>query len=575
MSLQINTNAFPAYAIRRLDASEIQPSGAIPRVQPDRAIHSIAQAGAAVTIGAWGTLPTAGLLSMSGTANDNISLLQTANSAIGTVKSDLLQLRALATQASSPSITQSRLEMLQANASVLVAEIDRIATRTHYLGNPVFDQNRANRVGDPSLLKVLSGLKGSWLENAEKMIQIYYGLKADGAPLNIDLTSFSDGPFGVAARVTATAQSAYAGKGSNLRLQLDRADFVPATLPNGGSAPVYSDRIVAHELTHAVMARTTNYANLARNATWFLEGVAEFIQGGDERLANDLVQVGGNAQKVVNSLNDSTLTASIDYSASYAAVRYLHAQIKSAGGEGVKDVMDFLHTHQDATLNDAFRYAVAPLGGHVRTYTSADAFLYDFRTSGAAFITSSMNLANYDTGAVGGFDADGGPVRTAESVVPDTGTRTGDDVLAGFSERFEAIGAPQSRYASIFQGETYLGQSRKAVAGAVNASALGINALNLIEAPADAIGQTDRAIRYVSSEQARIASQLGGYNTMFANLQGMFGGFGTNIDWFGALMSGTGFATLVGNGIRSHSDTALRAQANIPQQMVLHLLRDA
>ena len=45
---------------------------------------------------------------------------------------------------------------------------------------------------------------------------------------------------------------------------------------------IYNDRIIAHEMVHAVMGRSINMTAIP---TWFLEGTAELIHGADERLA--------------------------------------------------------------------------------------------------------------------------------------------------------------------------------------------------------------------------------------------------------------------------------------------------
>ena len=572
MSLQINTNPFPQYAVRRLESSPVQAADALQRVSAASNIERASGPSVIVELGLRALPQFAGLSSLSAPTSSRVSLLQTANGALNSVKNDLLQLRELAAEASNATRSQSQRDILQATANQLVADIDRISRQSRYQGVQIFDQSAGNLTGDPSMVAILDGLKGRWLENAENLIQAYFGLRADGAALNIDLTGFTDGPYGVAARVTATAPFYDSGKGSNLRLQLDRADFLPATKPNGGTAPLYSDRIIAHELTHAVLARTSNYANLARNSLWFVEGIAEFIHGGDERFAYDLAQAGGNVQTVINSINDGALSASIDYSASYAAVRYLHDQIKSAGGEGVKDIMDYLSTHQSATLDNAFSDAIAPLGTAVSSYTSSRAFLSDFNASGAAFIAANFDLSNTDTGAIGGLDADGGAVRTAASVVPDTDIRSGNNVLMGFAERFENIAATRSRSANSIQTDAYASTNRKAVVGAMNASALGINALNLLEDPVDAISQADRALQYVNTEQSRIAAQLNGFDSMFASLQTIFASLNSVRSWTLAPRSAAELATLAGSGILAQNETALLAQANVQQQIVAQLL---
>ena len=78
-------------------------------------------------------------------------------------------------------------------------------------------------------------------------------------------------------------------------MQFDLPDFQsPFTAPSTDS-PIYrADRVVAHEMTHAVMADVLNLntsvdgtAN-GGSANWFIEGTAEFIHGADYRVVADL-----------------------------------------------------------------------------------------------------------------------------------------------------------------------------------------------------------------------------------------------------------------------------------------------
>ena len=72
------------------------------------------------------------------------------------------------------------------------------------------------------------------------------------------------------------------------------ADFTPANPPNGGTAPFYNDRILTHEMTHAVMDATMNVGSMFHGAQqFFLEGTAELIHGADERLYGDIGGAGG------------------------------------------------------------------------------------------------------------------------------------------------------------------------------------------------------------------------------------------------------------------------------------------
>lgn len=573
MSLHVYNSTFPRYGPRSLDGIEgrlvVAPHATVLREQTNTT-SGTATVVRVRPMNLFGIISTQPVY---GTVNSDVSLLQTASGALSKVKTYLQTIRQIAVEAADERTTFSQRETLHVSISRLVNEIDSIGKQTNYLGIRVFDQSTANIPGDPKMLAILKGLQGGWLENAEKLIKAYYGLKADGAPLSVELTSFTDGPYGVSAQVVGQGPAYGPGMLSDIQLQIDRADFIPTDTPDGGSHPIYSDRIIAHEMAHAIMGRSMNYVSLVRNAGWFIEGMAEFIEGGDERLAFDLEQLAGDVQKLVSTIGNGLPSTSAGYSAAYAATRFLHDQIKSAGGDGIREVTGYLYNNQRASLDDAFRNAVAPLGGPVSGYTSNRSFLNDFKIAGAAYILSRVNLTNADTGAIGGLDADDGPIWTAQSVIPDTGTRTGNDVLTGFVERFDVAANTQSRNITAYQASAYSATGRKAAAGAMNASALGINALNLIADPTDAINQADRAIKYVDAERARISVQMNRFDSMFTNVKNIFTNFGASQSWFLDLLSLTEYVSLVGQKIRTNPQAAFQAQANVSRELVLHLLQ--
>jgi flagellin len=88
----------------------------------------------------------------------------------------------------------------------------------------------------------------------------------------------------------------------SLTLVINKFDFAPSTGVDGLNSEtatgieMYNDRILAHELTHAIMADQLGDVYYD-SPTWFKEGTAEFIPGADERLKNDIAAVGGDVQK--------------------------------------------------------------------------------------------------------------------------------------------------------------------------------------------------------------------------------------------------------------------------------------
>lgn len=567
MSLSINSNPAALNVRRNLASSESALTTSMRRLSSGLRINSAKDDAAGLAIGERFTSQIRGNDQAARNANDAISMLQTSEGALQGITDKLQRIRELAVQASNSTNSQSDREGIQSEISQLADEIDRIGTGTQFNGMSVFNQNRSSAVGDDDQLAVLDGLQGAggWLESSEKLIKDLYGLSADGAAMSIELTSFSDGGGGVAARVVSSVGSS--GYGTNLKLQVDLSDFTPSNLPNGGSGPLYNDRIIAHEMVHAVMARSTNYGSLASNNTWFLEGTAEFIHGADERVLADGGGTAGGRTAIVAELGNGWSGSSADYSAAYSATRYLHEKIKAAGGSGIKDMMTYLTKNPTATLNDAFANATKGL------YADQSAFFSDFATNGAAFI-AGFDFTNADTGAIGGLDVDGGAVKTAASTVPNLASHGGTDVLSGFTEHFESAKVDGGGLNLLaFQVGANQGNLVNTGMGAMNVDALGIQDLDAVDQATRVIRQMDRALDYVSSERAKIGAQMSRFDSIAQGLQS------TNVDLSASRsrIQDADFAVETASMSRAQilqqAGTAMLAQANQQPNNVLSLLR--
>jgi flagellin len=423
-------------------------------------------------------------------------------------------------------------------------------------------------------LAVYDGLTavGGWLENSENIISNLFGLtSATNAAMSIEFTTFTDGAGGTAARVVSSVGGS--GYGTNLKLQIDMADFTPPNLPNGGTAPFYNDRIILHEMVHAVMSQTVNWGSLANTAAakWFVEGTAEFIHGADERVAADMAANGGSAGVAGVNLS-SFVVDSLHYSAAYSATRYLHEQIKAAGGAGIKDMLVYMNQNPTATLDDAFAFLKA--SQPTLAFATNAQFLTNFAANGAAFI-NTFDFSNSDTGAIGGLDVDGGSIKTAESVVPDTATKSGTDVLVGFVENFESIAAGDgAKNALTFQVGANAGQTVNFQLGSMNLGALGLqNALNVLDTPSQVISAVDRALGYVNSERANIGAQMSRFETTIGNLQSTTENLMASRSRIQDADFASETASLARAQVLQQAGTAMVAQANQLPQLVLSLLK--
>ncbi len=419
---------------------------------------------------------------------NGVSLLQAADQDLDKIRSMLERGKELAAQAAD-SQDEAEKERLQNEMNSINHDIDSYNTTYS---------------SDPNNEEVITALKSDWLEVAEDVIKERYGLVGDGAELQIVLDEDSV-PYLAAIMYNYDKD----GKAINQTMHIAVKSALPAALPNGGRDPgQYDDRVVTHEMVHVLMGRTMNFQAMPN---WFKEGTAEFIHGPNERVALDLKRSGGGmkgATALQDALGDGTnhswANTSLHYSAASMAVRYLHTKIKEDGySGGIKDLLTDLKSNPTESLDQALN--------NVSRYSNVKAFVNDYvkNGNGAAFIYNldtagefRASLAGGDTGAIGGSAVDGGPIQTAESVIPDINHPT-DTPLENFrviwpTRREDQIPYQDNKAAMIESSRGNYTQFK------VDSKALGTDQVDFINHP-DAAGRIfDEAISYVTDKQAQL-----------------------------------------------------------------------
>jgi flagellin len=482
MALTINTNASSLSAQRNATARSKGLAQAIERLSSGLRINRASDDPAGYVISERMATSLRGMSQATRNINDGVSMLQVADSAMAQVTDSLQRLRELAVQAGNGSYSDGDRASLQQEAVQLLGHISQVGTETAFNGQAIFAQDLTSIGGDEKKRAVIDGLKTGWLSSAEKLVKQYYGIEADGVSMTINLDT-TDGPSNVLASVSGTVGGG-SGKYNDIHLNIDMADFGSGSTADGGSSPLYSDRVIAHEMVHAVMSRATGF----QFPQWFTEGTAELIQGADERLKAAIA--GGGVGAVVASV-----AGTFTYEGGYAASRYMHARLKELGVDGgMKGIMQYLNQHQGAGLDEALN---AVSGG---VYGDTNAFVADFSANGAAFITTRMDLNNADTGAIGGLDADGGPSRSAKDVVPDVGERSAANPTAGFDEIFPTLGG----YSGTRRMQVMVGARPEDMIelnfSAMSATALGLADLDLKRSSV-AILHIDQALEFVNQQR--------------------------------------------------------------------------
>ncbi len=486
MTLSINNNTLSLQAQRRLAEHAADAASTISTLSSGSRINGAADDAAGQAISARMTSQLRGMRQVMRNISDGTSMLQVADSAMANIGDSLQRLRELAVQSGDGGMSDLDRGALQQEATQILAQISDVGKTTQFNGQTLFSQDASSIGGDDKVRKVIDGLKTGWLGSAEAMIKKYYGIEADGAGLELRLGN-TDGPSNVLAYVEGTTGS---GKWSNLSLNLDMADFGGGGTADGGASPMYSDRIVAHEMTHAIMARSMNFDSLPK---WFVEGTAELIHGADERLRGAIA--GSSVAAVVSGASGPNPS----YEGAYAASRYLHDRLKQLGVDGgMKGLMTYMSKNQGATLDTALN---AVTNG---AYTDAGAFMADFQANGANFINTRMNLVNADTGAIGGLDADGGPSSDAKDVVSDVGYTAPDKPLQNFKFDFGDYDDGAATGINRMQIQVGAGTGKDDLIelqfSAMNAQALGLADLDMTKT-AVALLHIDQAIDFVDKQR--------------------------------------------------------------------------
>lgn len=289
---------------------------------------------------------------------------------------------------------------------------------------------------------VVNGLSSFWMREAESLMSSFLGINApanteiDLIFANTDGTTLTGDVTGLSAGQQATLLSDGAGNRiaavwndpANLKLIVDLADFVTAE----GSAPMYNDRIIAHEMVHAVMAAAVPNAVNGALPGWFSEGLAEFLHGADERVTGDIGAVGVGGITAALKTTPGSPTTSEGYSAGYTAVKMLDESISAnTAFSGIEAVIDQLELNQslDTAINAlGINWGTGTGLADFETYfgNTADEYINDAQNGTNTYagvsigaIAGQMDLTDADTGSVAGSDY-GNASLTAASVLPNT-----------------------------------------------------------------------------------------------------------------------------------------------------------
>ncbi|MBN3772178.1 MULTISPECIES: flagellin [Burkholderia] len=139
--LGINSNINSLVAQQNLNGSQNALSQAITRLSSGKRINSAADDAAGLAISTRMQTQINGLNQGVSNANDGVSMIQTASSALSSLTNSLQRIRQLAVQASTGTMSSTDQAALQQEVSQQIQEVNRIASQTTYNGTNILNGN--------------------------------------------------------------------------------------------------------------------------------------------------------------------------------------------------------------------------------------------------------------------------------------------------------------------------------------------------------------------------------------------------------------------------------------------------
>ncbi len=150
MSTSINTNISALAAQSSLRKTGLSQNTAMERLSTGLRINNAKDDAAGLAISTRMTANIRGISAAIRNANDGISLTQTAEGSLNAIQDNLQRIRELAVQSANTGNNNSDRSALNAEASQLIAEIDRVANNSAFNGIKLLDgsfQNQSLQVG--------------------------------------------------------------------------------------------------------------------------------------------------------------------------------------------------------------------------------------------------------------------------------------------------------------------------------------------------------------------------------------------------------------------------------------------
>ncbi len=271
----INTNVKSTLASDALRVNERSLSAAMQQLSTGKRINSAKDDAAGLAISTRMTADLRGMSMAMKNANDAISMMQTAEGALGEVTNMLQRMRELAVQSSTGSMTSANRKQLQAEFNQLVAEIDNTARVTNFNGIKLLD-------GTASGVAIQTGVK-------------------EGDQVTVAIKSASSKALGIQGyAIQGELQSGRIGDLSNVEYDdvMINGRAWAKTDYTAGSANASEFASIINDNTGLTEVRATAY-NVVKG---FLPTVSSF-SAGDLAINGTDVRAAGSVEELVANIN--------------------------------------------------------------------------------------------------------------------------------------------------------------------------------------------------------------------------------------------------------------------------------
>jgi len=601
MSTTINTNISALAAQSSLRKTALTQDTAMERLSTGIRINDAKDDAAGLAISTRMTANIRGISAAIRNANDGISLTQTAEGSLTAIGNNLQRIRELAVQASNTGNNTSDRQALNAEASQLVAEIDRVANNSMFNGIKLLDgsfQNQSLQVGagndanDRITLSISSakaasigiGTSSSYTSNiAGSALTSGAALTSGGITINgVNVgASLSDGVSTVnsdgSALAKASAINAVAGS-SGVTAEVQATTRTLTATSAGGAYSLTVNGVVvsgiASSATGIAETQSVTVSGTASGAVTFLGVAIASSASGDTaaaiagRVVADKTNImGGTAGLALGLTNISQVGSTAELIFTFRA---------GATGTGLGDVANMAAAAASGGVS--FSAGVEGTKGVVQTTTAT-------AQGNASEIAAALNAAKDVTGVSAKVDGvSGNYILSAAdgrniTVTTTTANAGSSGVSNGTVTTFGSLKLNSSSSNGIvlggLQATTAVLGANAQTATATQVQAGGVSSVDLSTAlgAQSALTILDKAIDTITNSRAAMGAYQNRLTATISNLETT----SVNLQASRSRILDTDYAkettNLAKSQIITQAATAMLAQANQSAQSVLALLK--